>query len=928
MSWFEPFARSRPFRGPGRFPIRAYSEFLPPPWVGVKPTGDVDPSCRLGADDRWSVSEYEEHEELRPGLGRVGRHVMLELGKLVRGERHAFSRTLLEENPAWSKLLLGKTRELTLVLPLALSRTQDDKGNRRWTLFGTSHEGPARPYWRSFPHEHAWLLHLAFLGVGPEVRVLPHDSEEEWGDEGLPDFVRPRLLRDGDEPPATVFTFRPFDRLPGPLKEAYLEGRTRIVPTPASLVFFWHHAYRKLEQSLARGRQISLLHLFPRTTNQLDFRIPQTGWFDEHNQAEHLAHHGPAGVKPLVTRVHRWQRIERDEAVELDDKVSIALFSTQPDDLGLYNKPMARNAQIWSEQYELILDGPSATKKEICAAERALRPGGHFGYRFYYPPMRVLEHEVFWHRPLVARFVDGQVQVQLDGPSGYLTAENGPERRAVSPEVLARTSHLDAAQVFPRDPGQKRRTTSHNVRKILEWSEYLGGPIPPSLARALVRVKKQETLEGWLASLPERASDRERGARVASALRSLMGAEADLGAALTFEETRQRAFEERYWKRIASLAEGEWRAKGNADGIACNAGRTGGEKAKLVPDACTRHHRDLDSLGEHLHRHYEALAQAAGVEGALSADHVFAWETDFDFEWSRGWVRNQLEPSERNIVFIIPGKNRGEAVVMGDHYDTAYMEDLYEPMRGGDRLRAAAAGADDNHSATAALMHAAEVLLPLAKAGKLERDVWLVHLTGEEFPADCLGARNLCQALIEESLVLRRRDGSPLDVSGTRVKAAFVLDMIAHNNDHARDIFQIAPGEGRASARLSWHAHLANELWNRKAAEWNASPERKGKGRARRVESGAETPPLAEHLPLAGEIRPEWSPRSALYNTDGQIFSDVGIPVVLFMENYDIRRDGYHDTHDTMKNIDLDYGAALAAIAIETVARVACAREI
>ena len=54
-------------------------------------------------------------------------------------------------------------------------------------------------------------------------------------------------------------------------------------------------------------------------------------------------------------------------------------------------------------------------------------------------------------------------------------------------------------------------------------------------------------------------------------------------------------------------------------------------------------------------------------------------------------------------------------------------------------------------------------------------------------------------------------------------------------------------------------------------------------------------------------------------------FSDAGVPVVLFMENYDINRTGYHDTHDTMANIDLDYGAALAAITIETVARAATA---
>jgi hypothetical protein len=46
---------------------------------------------------------------------------------------------------------------------------------------------------------------------------------------------------------------------------------------------------------------------------------------------------------------------------------------------------------------------------------------------------------------------------------------------------------------------------------------------------------------------------------------------------------------------------------------------------------------------------------------------------------------------------------------------------------------------------------------------------------------------------------------------------------------------------------------------------------------------------------------------------------------VLFMENYDISRTGYHDTLDTMANIDLDYCAAVTAIAIESVADAASA---
>jgi hypothetical protein len=41
------------------------------------------------------------------------------------------------------------------------------------------------------------------------------------------------------------------------------------------------------------------------------------------------------------------------------------------------------------------------------------------------------------------------------------------------------------------------------------------------------------------------------------------------------------------------------------------------------------------------------------------------------------------------------------------------------------------------------------------------------------------------------------------------------------------------------------------------------------------------------------------------------------------MENYDIDRVGCHDTYNNMSTIDLDEGAAVAAIAIEPVVRTA-----
>ena len=604
-----------------------------------------------------------------------------------------------------------------------------------------------------------------------------------------------------------------------------------------------------------------------------------------------------------------------------------SLFSTEPVAVDLYDKPLARNSQIWNERYELVLDGWPADRAAIARAAAIVDRGGRFGYRMYYPPMRAGMREVFWHVPVVAR-AQGRYR---EAPIGYVGAERGGHAELVlAPNLLSRPAHVAAARELERDPGHARHTTSHNARKLLEAREWLGAPIAPSHARALLHVAKGETVAGWLAALPELAAHHAAGQRLADAVSSCIGEDVAPPVPHVLAEMGTRAFEEQIWTSIAHLAHGEFRQKNDSDGITVNKGKHGGKAAKAA-HLVVHERRDLEALGDHLHGRYRELIAKAGMQGkAEVVDHVFKWETDFDFPWMEGWAKNQQAPAERNIVMMIPGKNRREAVVMGDHYDTAYMEDVYYAESGGDLLRAPAAGADDNHSATTALLLAAVRLLPLAKAGKLERDVWLVHLTGEEFPPDCMGARALCQALVEKRLAFTAEDGSRRDVAQVDVVAAFVLDMVGHNADRDRDVFQIAPGEGAGSAKLALRAHRANLAWNRLATEWNRTPARHGKGRAQRMPDDPTqrthpAPPPFAHLALHGDIRVEWEPRSALYNTDGQVFSDVGIPVVLFMENYDISRKGYHDTHDTMANIDLDYCAAVTAIAIETVADTACA---
>ena len=218
-------------------------------------------------------------------------------------------------------------------------------------------------------------------------------------------------------------------------------------------------------------------------------------------------------------------------------------------------------------------------------------------------------------------------------------------------------------------------------------------------------------------------------------------------------------------------------------------------------------------------------------------------------------------------------------------------------------------------------MLAAPIFLQLSRQGKLARDIWLLHLTGEEFPADCMGARHVCESLVEGGLRMRLPDRRWRDLRRTRVEGVYVLDMVAHNNDRQRDVFQMCPGAGRQSLWLAEQSAAANAAWNDSAPFWNRRSRRRGRGR--RSADGATCPKAAIHPHLFGEVRRIDNPRSTLFNTDGQIFSDAGVPVVLFMENYDINRHGYHDSLDTMANIDLDYGAAVAAIAIESVARAA-----
>jgi hypothetical protein len=469
--------------------------------------------------------------------------------------------------------------------------------------------------------------------------------------------------------------------------------------------------------------------------------------------------------------------------------------------------------------------------------------------------------------------------------------------------------------------GHRDHQIALNAFKLMTVWDFLGKRrLPWDFARHITVIPKDQTLEQWLEQVANQNSPTSYGFLLYHTLRLIIAPRNDLALSplpepITYPYTATRNFEVEYWKTIARLATGRFINKDNADCV----------RDPATQKLLKHKKRDLDALGDWLLAYYRKLIARHGMRGkALAGELPFQWRTDFDYPWMDGWRANQLGTMrERNLLVVIPGKDRGRAMIMADHYDTAYMEDLYYKEKGGNLARVAAAGADDNHSATAALMLAAPIFLKLSRAGKLNCDVWLVHLTGEEFPSDCMGARDLAQSLVEGTLKLHTSVNNMHNLSKVKIEGVYVMDMIAHNRDRDRDEFQISPGLSRQSVWLAYQAHLANMIWNAHAEKWNHKLARRHCTAGRRSKDGIAIPDIARHPQLRGEIRLPGDMRSSIFNTDGQIFSDAGIPVVLFMENYDINRVGYHDTHDNMTNIDLDYGAAVAAIAIESVARMA-----
>jgi len=231
------------------------------------------------------------------------------------------------------------------------------------------------------------------------------------------------------------------------------------------------------------------------------------------------------------------------------------------------------------------------------------------------------------------------------------------------------------------------------------------------------------------------------------------------------------------------------------------------------------------------------------------------------------------EIPQSNLIAIIPGKKRGAPVIFADHFDSAFEEDTFEKDL---KTRVACGGANDNATATAALMRAAEIL----KNKTPLHDIWLVHFTGEEYPADGLGAWHFLSEMLKT-----KQD----------IRAVVITDFIGYHRPN-ENIFQINPNSIGGSDGI---AMMALDAASQLAPAWKAS------------------------------VQPRDLERNGVYQTDVAEFEYLGIPGILFNENLNYsdkpeRADPHnHQSTDKSDTLDFRYATDITKVAIETIYRLA-----
>lgn len=898
----------------------AYSEIMTPVFEAMAPSGELTPTyARLReslaalpehrgrleaarvdaplAELPLLVSEEEDILSLEPVWRSLAHRLREYLRELYRGSPESIPELPPEKVRAsrhFIRELEGRVpagERFDVFLPVQTSRTQTDKGRLEWTIYALSSEDDEAVFLKSMSYAsvaralegllpgpdlepgyvasrapdlaafcaHVRKLHeaapdapLAFVGSPERAAVYAR-----LGVGKLPGttFLGPEVKSTGS---ALVVTFLPWERLSPGIREDYLHGRASIYPFVGTYLF----------RGLSQFEVLRVLRGFNPRKRVLAGEIKAEG-VSEAAVDDDFSN----ALRVRVLKIARLDSKAAEEGAHQDEFRNV--FSEDKGYLGLYDKPLVRMSAIVRDADGFpVLEGPLATREQVKNVKLRCRKslGSYSVVMDFVPKMQVNRHEVHWIRPIVGG--DERRRFQLLGhfrarPVRADASYGSPEgTKAVDlvPLPLARASWVDLWELEHR--GKLSLVEAKKVEALftLESSLRRGLGIPAgATARTVLDALAGKAFSGHFPTLARFVRERlEREPRARALLERVKRAE-DLYAAARPPE-RPTGTPERFAHEVVPHARSIFDRVDQA------------EYRRLYEELDTivageREAVWFDGSGRRSRFKRKNNAQRANQLGEL-VDWLESWYR------SLGYATSQVERhrfrwdgrEHENLIVTIPGTvHPDEWVFLGDHFDTAFEGDVFDATG----RRVSAAGADDNATAVAAVMLAGKVL----KDVKPRRSIRLVHLTGEEFPGDCLGTRHLCSKLVQER---------------ASVAGVYIMDMIGF--DRSEGLFQVSPGRGPRSLACALDVLASTAVWNR----------------------GGHGLELRPDLRVAGA-----SCDSSLYNTDGQIYSDAGFPVVLFMEDYDIARTGYHDTHDTQQLITWPYACAIAQVAMDAALRTA-----
>ena len=585
------------FSGEGRHPIAAYSEFMPPPRVGLAPYGPVDPLL-FDERDPWGWRVTRVRGGVRAGArasDKLAEHLLGSLaaaGAGAPGARHPESlpdrQSVLARGACRTSAGRLAHERCVLLMPLALSRTQDDKGRVRWTLFGVSEQGPARAFWQSFfsapgielpePRATGWLRRLLAgayglseaAGRGSARRRLAHPADGE-GSVASPTGAKSRCRAGpgrccwratsrstASAIPADVPSVRASFR--APVQRAYLDGALHLLPFPGSLVFWGVPQYRKLAgraalrdaDSVAASRRASrgavgnpgaAIGLAPR--RQAGAGRPRDA--SHGPAAQSLQAHAPLGSRPASPGRARADGSRRHARAR-------ALQHARGRRAPLRQADGPQRADLVDATSERVLDGPdgdargpeggrrraesgrpsSAIASSIrrCASAATRSTGSGRSPRFS-TRRRGRQRCCAMDRSATSRPTTPRSSTSRDRSSCGRACSSG-----------RRTSRPSSSPGRRTRPSRTRRAAtpaSCSTRQTCSAQPAL----PSSFARSLLTAAEHATLESWLEQLPATAGAPEPAARLASELRARGTAapEPTPPGALSYARTARRSFE-------------------------------------------------------------------------------------------------------------------------------------------------------------------------------------------------------------------------------------------------------------------------------------------------------------------------------------------------------------------------------------------------